>query len=417
MTLDLDQQLRELFTHLANETRIANNPSLVGKSVAIAPPVKERISLRFMVVALAAAVVLVAGTTAIILNRDGDRVAPAQPSVDSAATTSIPNPEVRYPAGVQATPLEEASIFYLPQPAPDGWHLAQAIHGVSFDLDWAQDRSVRLETNPPIPNDTFREFGAFFIKSDGSALAQLSVVETPFEVPQLTAANASSVTNVDEPPLKFIELADIFRVGSQVSDPAKWPPGFTHAEDWFWTQDGRSMTLTVIGDQTDAQSLMAAVRPASAAAVANAVTGGQIAGMQLPVISETQLPSGERLTARGVGDRILALCAEGLVPTCGFAGFMHGHAGVIQGIALTSSGAQNFAWVPADIVPTLVPGPTQVASSGGSFVYGFASLGIGSLQAQEVLYAPSTDLLAMPTLTDSTDTSPAPATATTSTIA
>src|SRR5690606_15105051 len=145
-----------------------------------------------------------------------------------------------------------ASIFYLPDPMPDGWHVSQVLHGTDFPMDWVE-QGGSLETEPPIPDKTFRTFSVFLYRDDGRAFADLHVVETP-------------VRNADRAPERGT-------IGPTAGDLAA--AGLTTTAGWGWTLGGRTMGLTVVGDESLAEPLLDAIRPVAAATVVRAVADGQ----------------------------------------------------------------------------------------------------------------------------------------------
>lgn len=224
-------------------------------------------------------------------------------------------------------PLDDASIFHLPDPMPDGWHVSQVLHGVDFPMDWVE-KGGSLETEPPIPDGTFRSFSVFLYRDDGRAFAHLDVVETP-------------VRNADRAPERGTTDASADDLAAA---------GLTTTAGWGWTLGGRKMGLTIVGDESLGEPLLDAIRPVAAATVVRAVADGQAAAQAMPVLETVDMPGRGTLTARGPGDHVITVCAEATISTCAFVSTFFGLEDVALGWAGTEAGGFSYGWVDGDFV-------------------------------------------------------------------
>jgi hypothetical protein len=315
-------------------------------------------------------------------------------SLSVPPTTSATTPVGLEPFG-EVKPIPDASIFYLPTPMPDGWFVAQVTHGVGFPLDW-EETGGSLDAIPPIPDGTFREFHVWMIKADGSATASFGVVETPREAEDRFIDDAERV-----------EVAGINRNRFGPStDLATAPIGFSSEELVGWVQDGRTFDLEMVGDATDLPALLGAMSQVTGSQLGDEVTAGQHAALELPIVDETVLPDGLKLTARGYGEKVLAACAESSIPTCAFPTW-YGRRGVIMGIGSTPTGPRDFGWIPTELVQQVTSSPMKIEKEFGAFVVDFVDLTTGSTEIRELIGTPRADLLGLPR-TDTELAAPAP---------
>ncbi|MCU1361339.1 MAG: hypothetical protein JWN99_2628, partial [Ilumatobacteraceae bacterium] len=310
-----------------------------------------------------------------------------------APTTSAESAVIVDPAFGDIAPIADATILHLPDPMPQGWLVSGVVQGTFPDEGSTGD----LEAVPPVEDGTFHEFLVWLTKSDGTALARLSVTEypAPGKLSDYLAGNAEEV-----------QVGGVARAHfSSVGQRRDTGLGTFAADDaWAWVQNGRRFEFQMVGAGADLEALMTSVQPVTGVQLAAAILDGQRAALQLPVIASADLASGVHVTARGAGTTVLALCAEFAPPTCGFIGVAsYDHPDVLMTVAASPTGPQNIGWVPTRLVGPLAPGPTLIDGGPlGSFVTGFSILSTvgvdtqSGLTGETVVGWPRTDLLGMP---------------------
>lgn len=291
---------------------------------------------------------------------------------DATQPSTTPAPTVPYG---EIPPLDDASIFYLPDPMPDGWHVSQVLHGVDFPMDWREEGGPQ-DAEPPIPDGTFRELNVFLYRDDGRAFANLGITETPFRLDDSSLVRPLTPAAVD---------------GYAAA-------GLSPSVEWSWTMDGRRMRLAVVGSESLAEPLLS-VSPVSGSAVVNAVAEGQRAARSLPVLESIDLALGANLTARGPNDRVIAVCADAEIATCAFVSTIYGAKDLALGWAGTESGAFAYGWAPASLAERLDGERVRLHTNDhGAFLTDIADVLVGSNGSGEMIGRPRADLVGMPRL-------------------
>jgi hypothetical protein len=379
MPTELDDRITRALGRLADSVDVAE-PVEVPNIEWSAPTETVRRGALVGWLAVAAAVVLVLVMVGVWRRDAGTGVSdtPVSP------TTTVPVPYGEIP------PLDDHSIFYLPDPMPEGWHVTTVRLGETA-LDW-EDSGGKLDIEPPLTPGMFRSFSVDLVRDDGEVIVHLSVTETPREH-EFGVFGEGTETEIAG---RRVAVYDV-----NGNDAGYAPSWSSKLEVWAWVEDGRSVDATVGGDPVAAQAIVAALRHVDARTVLGAVAEGQVFARSLPVVTETEVANGARLTARGPDGRVLAVCADAHISTCSYVPSVYGHGDVALGWAGTETGGFPYGWVPSSLVPALDPETaTFELTDTGAFVTEFAGAGllIGADGSGEIIGHPPVGLIGMPAL-------------------
>lgn len=372
MPTELDDRITRALGRLADSVDVAE-PVEVPNIEWTAPTETVRRGALVGWLAVAAAVVLALVMVG-VWRRDGGTGVSDTPV---APTTTVPVPYGEIP------PLDDHSIFYLPDPMPDGWHVSRVLLGET-GLDW-EDSGGPLDIEPPLTPGMFRSFSVDLIREDGEVFVHYSVTETPREH-EFGVFGEGTEAEVAGRRVAVFDGSD--------ADAGYRPSWVRTTEYWSWVEDGRALSADIYGDPLAAQVIVAALRQVDARAVLDAVAAGQGFGRTLPVLAETELENGARLTARGPDGRVLAACADAPISTCTFVSSVFGAGDAAVGWAGTEVGGFTYGWLPNADADRLPAGPSVHPAESGSFVSDFDQ----GFQISNRSFLARPDLIGMPTL-------------------
>lgn len=379
MPTELDDRITRALGRLADSVDVTEPVEVPNIEWSTAPETVRRGALAGWL-AVAAAVVLALVMVG-VWRRDGGTGVSDTPV---APTTTVPVPYGEIP------PLADHSIFYLPDPMPEGWHVT-AVRLGETGLDW-QDSGDPLDIEPPLTPGMFRSFSVGLIRDDSEVFVQYSVTETPRKH-EFGVFGEGTETEIAGRRVAVYDGSD--------ADAGYRPSWVRTTEYWSWVEDGRALSADIYGDPAAAEPIVAAMGHVDAETVLAAVTAGQEFGRTLPVLAETELENGARLTARGPDGRVFTVCADAHISTCSYVPSVYGHGDVTLGWAGTETGGFPYGWVPSSLVPALDPETATFEPSGpGAFVTAISGAGllIGSDGSGEVIGYPGVGLIGMPAL-------------------